>query len=800
MALAVIPFTDTSSARVDNGDIGAPLPPHGDLRKRSADQCNNSASDNGDNVAYYSGRTLYEKLAPLSLRRQVCPHCLRPYDIFDDNKNTFDQSMFFRTNATTSPPSLPPPPTHPRLLPPPSQEGNAQQQQQQQQSSSSPSPHTHGQRDVGNPAGLLLCSRGNTLPGFDDGVGDATNSSENCMTGLHPPAAAFTSHYFRALPPPAIMAAATRGVSVPLAIEDYHPSLPIDGTKSDYEKARQQLTVAPASGGGGTGDSDDSGETVLYNVSSSPYYSYVNPTAGTRIHSRLKLLQQKDGSEKEMPPMHESGSPMYSPTSMAPSPSNGYYRHYFKELRQLGRGTYGGVYLCRHMMCGVNLGEFALKKIPVGDKTTYLQSVLREVRILEEVRRHPNVVEYKHSWVEEAQLADFGPPVRCLFILMEYASGGSLDTYLERYGNNLSTLAVWYFFLSSVAGTAHLHDKHILHRDLKPQNLLLTAMQDRPPRVLVSDFGTAAVLEENLYDRSGGTGTLEYMAPELFETTASPHSVNERYVNHHTMASDVWSLGMVLHYLAFDGTLPERREDGSVNLDKARRSVNARPPEMLQLLEAMLQLDSSKRPSCSDILGSSMVQSIMRIFNKDDYSQWNLSVQQQQQQHSAATSSSGILPLRSRYSPQAPGPAPRNAPNITSVPSSNLVNGAPFDARHNNSNVVTVVSTFPSRGGALHNPVKERNTNSVLHSSRVELLSSSMLTDQSSMTAHGVMGGSGSGYNPMIGKLSPMRSSSTVTPQPGEKQHRRSHVPSCSPLPNRADVGAQTDPVVIVKK
>ncbi|CCW64368.1 unnamed protein product [Phytomonas sp. EM1] len=292
---------------------------------------------------------------------------------------------------------------------------------------------------------------------------------------------------------------------------------------------------------------------------------------------------------------------------------DGYYARYFLELQKLGSGTYGGVYLCQHVMEGVPLGVFALKKVPVGDNLTYLQKVLREVRILGEVNRHPNVVEYNHSWIETAQLADFGPPVRCLFILMEYATEGSLDAYMERHGTALSTLAVWYFFLSAVAGTTHLHRKNILHRDLKPQNLLLTGAPGTLPRVLVSDFGTAALLGDLGYERTGGTGTLEYMAPELLECAALPRCAT--YLNRHTKASDTWSLGMILYYLACNATLPVRLPDGSLALDIEAHSPYARPPEMVQLIRAMLQRDPKRRPSCQDILQSTVAQTILRSFN-----------------------------------------------------------------------------------------------------------------------------------------------------------------------------------------
>lgn len=302
-----------------------------------------------------------------------------------------------------------------------------------------------------------------------------------------------------------------------------------------------------------------------------------------------------------------------------------YYEQYFLESKKLGSGTFGGVYLCMHVMEGVPLGTFALKKIPVGDDIAYLQNVLREVRILEEVKRHPNVIEYNHSWVDVAKMADFGPPVRCLFILMEYANEGSLESYLERRSTVLSTMAVWYFFLSAVAGTTHLHQKNILHRDLKPQNLLLSARSvNAPPRVLVSDFGTAALLGERPTNRTGGTGTLEYMAPELFirDPTAPPEE--EVYLHGHTKSSDVWSLGMILHYLACGTALPKRTPTGNIILDVSGMSPVPRPPEMVELIRAMLQMDPKKRPTCKDIMRSTVVQTLLSSFNNTPFTAMDL--------------------------------------------------------------------------------------------------------------------------------------------------------------------------------
>lgn len=371
-------------------------------------------------------------------------------------------------------------------------------------------------------------------------------------------------------------------------------------------------------------------------------YLYVSPTTSAepadgprevfdtatnhRIEEMLAAHQMKKKSEKATSRNNGQSHEFLNEISEETAGSvESYYEKYFLEVKKLGSGSFGGVYLCMHVMEGVALGTFALKKVPVGDDVLYLQNVLREVRILEEVKRHPNVVEYNHSWVDTAKLADFGPPVRCLFILMEYANEGSLDTYLERHTSVLPNVAVWYFFLGAVAGTAHMHQKNILHRDLKPQNLLLSSRTpNAPPRVLVSDFGTAALPGDKVVSRTGGTGTLEYMAPELLiHGFVAPES-EEKYLHQHTKSSDVWSLGMILHFLACGGALPKRSSDGSVLLEVQDLSPIPRPQDMVELIRAMLQLNPKKRPSCNDIMRSTVAQTLISSFNNTSFTTLDL--------------------------------------------------------------------------------------------------------------------------------------------------------------------------------
>ncbi|KAJ2549779.1 putative serine/threonine-protein kinase iks1, partial [Coemansia sp. RSA 1836] len=287
----------------------------------------------------------------------------------------------------------------------------------------------------------------------------------------------------------------------------------------------------------------------------------------------------------------------------ASSFNQGYYERFFSEQKKLGKGLRGSVFSCQHILDSVYLGQYAVKKVAVGNNHQWLKRMLREVKLLESLR-HPNVIEYKHSWLEMHRLTNFGPNVPCLFILMEYANGGNLQEYIEpkapsspslldasdsntsikqrilqmrrqsHQGKGIAMSAsngtdsgvagsgrrvlnidqIWSFFSDICSGLAHLHQLQIIHRDLKHMNLLLhwkdLAHKDTSgevPRILLTDFGECEILSHlEKRDRTGATGTLEFMPPELIEVDDAG-----RFLDSYSTKSDMWSLGMVLYYLCY---------------------------------------------------------------------------------------------------------------------------------------------------------------------------------------------------------------------------------------------------------
>lgn len=87
-----------------------------------------------------------------------------------------------------------------------------------------------------------------------------------------------------------------------------------------------------------------------------------------------------------------TGQEHFDSRSAAP----GYYERFFVELKLLGRGSRGCVYLCQHVLSGCKLGLYAVKKIPVGDYSDMLLRSLTEVHLMETLN-HPNVIPYKHA-------------------------------------------------------------------------------------------------------------------------------------------------------------------------------------------------------------------------------------------------------------------------------------------------------------------------------------------------------------------------------------------------------------------
>ncbi|PHJ22919.1 wee kinase [Cystoisospora suis] len=302
----------------------------------------------------------------------------------------------------------------------------------------------------------------------------------------------------------------------------------------------------------------------------------------------------------------------------------GYYNRFFVEKQKLGSGSYGQVYLCTHILDELTLGEYAVKKLPVGDNKHWLAKMLQEVKIREKLH-HPNIVDYKHSWLEMHRSNPMCPWVPWLFVLMEYCNGESLEDLIWDQGvenppsRYLTDDQIWKLFFDILFGLQHLHHSAILYRDMKPPNVLLQHSVERMTgrlkcRAQLSDFGTAELLGERKIraERNGYTGTIEFTAPELLE-------VDDRglFSPNYDMKSDVWSLGMILYAMCY-ARVPYADKEPS----RCRNMILGhtgllfpeqppRHPTFKLLIQALTAKDPALRPSTDDILDDERVRQVL---------------------------------------------------------------------------------------------------------------------------------------------------------------------------------------------
>ncbi|KAF2223735.1 kinase-like domain-containing protein, partial [Elsinoe ampelina] len=309
----------------------------------------------------------------------------------------------------------------------------------------------------------------------------------------------------------------------------------------------------------------------------------------------------------------------------------GYFQRFFVERRMLGRGGRGVVLLVEHVLDDVSLGEFACKRIPVGNDHDWLAKVLVEVQLLQRLN-HPNLVSYRHVWLEDAQTTKFGPSVPCVFILQQYCNAGDLHDYVQavitsgrskqRKGSLAGLLSrgpgqmaldqIFSFFRDIASGLNHLHSNGYIHRDLKPSNCLLHS-DGGIVTVHVSDFGEVQAATAQRAS-TGATGTLSYCAPEVLQQETPGGSFGN-----FTTKSDVFSLGMILYYMCF-GDLPYTNADvkeENEDMDLLRAEISAwtgftdqgkkrsdLPEQLYRFLKRLLSINHTERPSTSDILQS----------------------------------------------------------------------------------------------------------------------------------------------------------------------------------------------------
>lgn len=251
----------------------------------------------------------------------------------------------------------------------------------------------------------------------------------------------------------------------------------------------------------------------------------------------------------------------------------------YRLLERLGAGGMGAVYLCEHILMG---RKVALKVLPAqqADDPSSLERFRREARAVARLD-HPNIV----------RAHDIDRDDKLNFLVLEFVDGCNLHDFIRRNGTISPGRAAHYIYQAAL-GLQHAHEAGLVHRDIKPGNLLL----DRQGVVKILDMGLARFFHEDSpafikeFEVGYIIGTGDYIAPE---------QIRDSRVD---IRADIYSLGGTLYYLLLgkspfqEGTNSQKIIWHQVRHPKSMRILRPDVPEELaRILQKMMEKEPERR-------------------------------------------------------------------------------------------------------------------------------------------------------------------------------------------------------------
>ncbi|XP_015773755.1 PREDICTED: serine/threonine-protein kinase Nek4-like [Acropora digitifera] len=265
----------------------------------------------------------------------------------------------------------------------------------------------------------------------------------------------------------------------------------------------------------------------------------------------------------------------------------------YKIDKVIGKGSYGEVSLVKHKK---DKKQYVMKKVDLSKASDKERKAAeQEAKLLSQLR-HPNIVSYRESFQDDQGF---------LYIVMNFCEGGDLYTKLKSQVKECQMLKetqVVEWFVQITMALQYMHERHVLHRDLKTQNIFLT----KSNIIKVGDLGIARVLESASDMASTLIGTPYYMSPELF--------TNKPY-NH---KSDVWALGCCVYEMCTLQHAFNAKDMSSLVYKILKGKFPPLPsnysPDLCSIVHSMLEQDPQKRPSAQRLLRHNYIKKQIALF------------------------------------------------------------------------------------------------------------------------------------------------------------------------------------------
>ena len=288
----------------------------------------------------------------------------------------------------------------------------------------------------------------------------------------------------------------------------------------------------------------------------------------SKILKQLFTIQMSIPVSSELLVLHQKGNP-----------SDKYIRG-----KKLGNGTFGVVYEAKNIQFNNTVAMKIIKK----EENMNQLIIKNEIDILKKLS-HPNIV----------RIYEFYESSNNFYLINEYCDGGELFYYINK--KNLSEQQLSIIFYQVFSGLCYLHENKILHRDMKPENILISKKEpdlytkEEYFWIQIIDFGTAKIFEHNKKEKSI-VGSAYYIAPEVLDK-----NYNEK--------CDTWSVGIILYMFLsgrapFDGKSNEEIINSikTTNLDLKNERLLKHSPEVIDLINGLLEKDIKKRLSAKEAL------------------------------------------------------------------------------------------------------------------------------------------------------------------------------------------------------